>query len=410
MSLRQLCVYVNRFYIHDPILSLEDDFLTLDMNFERVIRTRDRKERISQFRNEFRRKLASLLVLRPLAEADILHVTPTSLARPKREAGAVYGSDLYGPRGRYRGEGSMELPVLELAPGLAEYVNEHLEILPIKVEKGKPFTVDTEAQGPTNSILINFDDEAVPMIFFFSNVSLNEKKGKNALEMRFLYDASQQKIDPETFRNWVLGESQNYVKRRLSDLHSDLYLANLAGAHFLTTIRSSKDLATASLSKSNSSNAVLNTLLKMELPFLSGVTLQDLANARENEAAFNDFRVALDKAFKEIESIGIEERQRRLDEIVRDLILAPLARLDKRMNSLNRDVYIDAALAVGTFVATFVSGGNTLLTVASIAAAAKVLESYKKDKGDQDKIREHPSLFYWEATRAARKRSKKKKA
>ena len=31
--IRQLCVYVNRFYIHDPVLSLEDDFLTLDTKF-----------------------------------------------------------------------------------------------------------------------------------------------------------------------------------------------------------------------------------------------------------------------------------------------------------------------------------------------------------------------------------------
>jgi hypothetical protein len=68
-------------------------------------------------------------------------------------------------------------------------------------------------------------------------------------------------------------------------------------------------------------------------------------------------------------------------------------------------VFIDAVLAVGTLVTNFASGGNTLLVLAFVAAA-KALDSYKKDKSDQDKIREHPSLFYWEATKGARKREK----
>ena len=164
-----------------------------------------------------------------------------------------------------------------------------------------------------------------------------------------------------------------------------------------------------SLEEGPSPSPVLNTLLRLPLPFLSGVSLQELANARKNEAAFNDFRVALDKAFREIESFSGEERERRLDEIARDLIHAPLARIDKRMNGLSRDVFIDAALVVGTLVTNFVSGGDTLLTLACVAAAAKALDSYKKDKSDRDKIREHPSLFYWEATKAARKRAKKKR-
>ena len=405
--IRQFCVYANRFYIHDPILSLESDFLTLDTNFIRVIRTKEREHRIAEFRKLATVTLAELLELRPLAEAGILHVSPTGIARDRPEPGAIYATDMYGPSGRLGGEGRIERPVLELAPGLADYVNEHLEILPVKFENGRPIALIGGEPRPTNAILVSFDDEAVPMIFCLSNVKVVEEDGKAALHMRFLFEPPEDDSDPDTFLNWVLGESQKYIKQRLSDLHVDLYLASTAGAHFLTSLPSSRDLATVNLAREPSTDPVLSTLLRLELPFLSGVSLGELAKARENEAAFNDFRVALDKAFREIDSLEGQERQRRLDEIVRDIIHAPLSRIDRRMSGLHRDVFIDAVLAVGTLVTTCISGGSTLLTLATIAAAAKALESYKKDKADQDKIREHPSFFYWEVTKAARNRSQK---
>lgn len=370
--IRQLCMYVNRFYIHDPILLLEDSFLTLDTNFLRVMQSPSREKRLSQFRGKVESDVSGLLALRPLAEAGILHVTPTAFARNRREPGALYASDMYGPSGQLQGEGKIESPVLELAPGLAVYINEHLVVLPVRFEGGRPIILMNEGLKPTNSVAVQFDDCAVPMIFCLTDVRISEKR-KLVIEMRFDYSPTEDAFDSDTFRHWVLGESQNYVRYRLNDLHTDLYLSALAGAHFLTPVASSRDLATVNLERGSSSNPVLNTLLKLELPFLSGVSLQELAKARQNEAAFNDFRVALDKAFREIESLEGEERKRRLDEIFRDIIHAPLARLDKRMNTLNRDVFIDAALVIGTLVTNYISGGNTLLTIAWIATALRFL-------------------------------------
>jgi hypothetical protein len=86
--------------------------------------------------------------------------------------------------------------------------------------------------------------------------------------------------------------------------------------------------------------------------------------------------------------------------------------MDKRLRALSSITFIKAALAVGTFVTTILSSANpltqTLLTVATIAAGAKATESYTAETKDQDKVREHPSFFYWKATKAARQRRKKK--
>lgn len=403
--IRQLCVYVSRFYIHDPILSLGDEHLTLHSNFERVAKTNSKERRIDEFRGEFARTISSLLPIRPLVEAGVVHVSPTSLLRERPEPGAIYATDMYGPGGRLHAGGEIRSATLELPASLSGYVNDHLVVLPVRFERGRPIVIVNEELKPTNSIAVQFEDGVSPMIYCLSNVSVkSEQKDRATLEMRFSFDPSDQDIDPDTFRQWVLGESQKYVSRRLSDLNDDLYMASLAGAHFLTSAPSSCALATVDLSDEPSPHPILDALLKLELPFLSGVTIDELAKARQNEAAFNDFRVALDKALKQIESLSGEERRRRLDEIVRDIIHAPLSRLDRRMHSLNRDVFIDATLALGTLVTNYISGGSTLLTLAFLAASAKALESYKKGKSEQDRLREHPSLFYWELTKAARAR------
>jgi hypothetical protein len=68
---------------------------------------------------------------------------------------------------------------------------------------------------------------------------------------------------------------------------------------------------------------------------------------------------------------------------------------------------VDSLIAVGAFASTILSGGNTLIGLASLAAAAKAADSYKKAKSEEDALREESSFFYWEATKSARSRTKK---
>ena len=177
----------------------------------------------------------------------------------------------------------------------------------------------------------------------------------------------------------------------------------MARAHFLTNTPSSGDLISVDLNADDTSEGVLKTLLEVDLPYLSNVEISELAKARKDEASFQDFRIAFDKAFSELDSIEESQLEKRVDELVRDLIQAPLARIDKRLRSLHRNVLVDSVLAVGAFASTILSGGNTLLGLASLAAAAKAADSYKKAKSEEDKLREHSSFFYWEATKSARK-------
>jgi len=214
--IRQLCVYVSRFYIHDPILALRGEHLTLHTSFERVARTNSREQRLADFRGEVGRTISEVLPIRPLVEAGVVHMSPTAFAREQPEPGAIYASDMYGPGGQLQVGGEIASPSLELPPGLMDYINDHLVILPVRFEKGRTIAILNEELNPTNSIAVQFEDGVSPMISCLSNVSVGkEKRGKATLMMRFAFNSSDQDIDPDTFRQWVLGESRRVDSRKV---------------------------------------------------------------------------------------------------------------------------------------------------------------------------------------------------
>lgn len=408
--IRQLCIYVNRIYIHDPILDLCEQFNSLDSHFEQIIRTPDRDDRFTNFRLRFEAIVEQFLELQPLITLGIVSVVPTQLVQIKREPGAFYDSDLYGPTGNFS-EGSITPPVMELPPGLADYINSSIRISPASFKDGELLIHQSEGlEKPRRMIAVRFADEVAPMVFCLSSLSLKDKQERDdqiGFSMEFPLDGSGDNLDAKTFSHWVIGEAQKYVQQRLNELNTNIYLAATARAHFLTTVPSNRELIGIDLNTNDSKGGVLEALLEVDLPYLSNVEISELASARKDEMAFQEFRTAFDKAFSELESIEEDQRQKHIDELVRDLIQTPILRIDKRLQALHRNVLIDSVLAVGAFASTILSGGNTLIGLATMAAAAKAADSYKKAKTQEDELREQSSFFYWQATKNARKRNSK---
>ena len=74
-------------------------------------------------------------------------------------------------------------------------------------------------------------------------------------------------IDETTFHNWVAVKCREFVVERLRALQTDLVLASQARAHFLTTLRSSHELAGLSLDEPTAPSSIANALLRIDLPF-----------------------------------------------------------------------------------------------------------------------------------------------
>jgi hypothetical protein len=209
-------------------------------------------------------------------------------------------------------------------------------------------------------------------------------------------------VDPSLFENWVEVKKYEVVSEVLDRLQEDLILANLARAKFVTDLESSRDLASTSLGRSSPStnDKVVTALLKLDLPYFDNADFASIAKARQNEVAFEEFRSAMNKAFKEIEtSPRSEEFQDRVTEVYQDLLISPLTKIDREMKILKRNLFLSSAILLGSLAATFVTQGNNLVTAAAIYAATEVAKMYKLEKAEEDKVKQLPSFFYWELTR-----------
>jgi hypothetical protein len=407
--IRQLAIYANRIYVHDPLIELAEEWEHLDVAPPHVaIKHSSREERIAYYRAMLASAIEKILELQPLAEAGIIHLTPTELVQFKREIGALYADDIYGPEGSlvdvlgFR-EGPPELP-----PRFIEYCDRYLMVSPAKFVDGEPRILESGTLSPQNNmIVVQFADDPSFSYYLFSDITV-PPEASEAGEMIFIQSfdlEGRQPVDPRTFRHWVEDSKRKTAIERMARLEQDLLLAAVARATFITNLPVSRDLAQLDLSPITGDRGVdvITALLRLDLPFFENVSLSDIVKARRNEAVFEEFGIALDKAFKEIDALpDSPEFQKAVDEVCRDLLLLPLARIEQQMKVLRRNLFLDAAVLVGSLVSTIITQGNTLVSAAAIYATTKALEMYKRDKAEEDKIRQLPSFFYWKVTRKGR--------
>ena len=335
--------------------------------------------------------------------------------------------DMYGPQGQLQSDGSLKVPQLVLPPAFAEYVRNHVRLHDAHYQNGQLYISATDGVSMGNAFAVEFEGDHQPKVYLLTQVGVDKERhdiaGQRVMTMAFKFNR-QVEQNEGTFRNWVIGESQQYIRERMNRLTQDLSLAAQANARFITTQPASADLAGLCLGESPKDEPVVNALLSLKLPYFDDVSIKDLAKARADEAAFVDFQVALDKAFAEFAKLAPSEAQARTDEICREIIQAPLARIDREMKILNRNDWITAVpLAGSLFGSVVVAGRNAsrirvrctascaglasvLGSAGLVGAASLIMRAFKDQQDAKDKVRALPSYFYWRATKATRKRQR----
>lgn len=402
--IRQLAIYANRIYVHDPLIEMASEWQHLDFIIPYTMRYHSRDEKVADYCARLASKIEEILELQPLAESGIIHLAPTELVQHKREPGVIYADDLYGPEGPVPGLG--EEPQ-ELPPRFIEYCDKYLTVSSAKYVDGEPIILESEALSPRNMIAIRFPDDPLPKFYMLFSIVVPPQASEADI-MRFInyFDIEgQEPVDPLTFRNWVEGSKRKTAIERMARLQRDLLLAAAARAKFITNLPVSRDLAQLNPAPGTSARdaGVITALLQLDLPFFENASLSAIAKARRNEAAFEEFRTALDRAFEEIDALpDSPEFQKAVNEVSRDLLLLPLAKIERQMKILKRNLFLDAAILVGSLVSTIITQGQTLVSAVAIYAMTEALMMYKQDKTEEDKIRQLPSFFYWKVTRKTR--------
>ncbi len=405
--IKQLAIYAGKTYIHDPLLDLAYEWRQLDYTMPLLVKYKTRSERVAYFRENLRSVLEELILLEPLIEAGVVHLTPTELIRPQKEPGAMYLDDFIGPGNLREDPLGPRKTTEDFPPQIKEYCDRSLVVWPTAYVNGIPTVLESEPLAPRNMISIGFsNDPGAYKHYQLFDIRPSGEASQDSSSLRHIkmnFDLEHKEpVDPSMFKNWVEVKRYEVASEIIDRLQEDLVLASFARAKFVTDLGSSRDLACTSFDRGSlsTSDKVVTALLKFDLPYFDNADFASIAKARQNEVAFEEFRSAMNKAFKEIEATPQSAKfQDRVTEVYHDLLTSPLTKIDQEMKVLKRNLFLDSVILLGSLGATFVTQGNTILTAATIYAATKVAETYKLEKAEEDKVKQLPSFFYWELTR-----------
>lgn len=290
---------------------------------------------------------------------------------------------------------------------MREYCDEHVVVFPVKFVDGEMLVqASRAATAADNAIAVRFLGDPHPKCFLLFHTipadAVGEEPDGYHVEL-FFPVTERDEIDPRTWKQWVQGSRREVIMERLSRLETDLLIAAGAGAQFVTSLPASRDLAGLSLAPQEEGGPdPISALLRLDLPFFDNVQVADIARARADEETFEDFRIAMDKAFRGIDTLpDSQEFQKQVDQISRDLLTRPIQRIERRMKAIKRNMLFEAAiLTMGCLSSTIITQGSTLAGAA--LASVLGLELFKKAMAADDELRQLPSFFYWELTKARR--------
>lgn len=397
---RALAIYAGRIYFHDPLIGHAYRWPGLDFVPPVMMKYRTREDRVAFFRNELAATIEQILELAPLIQAGIVFLAPTELLQDRKNPQSIHADDFYGPGDdiKLRTESIKR----ELPSPIREYFEGHLNALPATYIDGEPALIPEEL-SPRNMIAITLDGDPGFHFFHLHQFDVIDEESHKVLAH---FDPSdQQSKDPDTFWNWVEGEVYKVARARFKRLNMDLVASAAAGARFVTDLPASRDIAGMDLGAQNDRVAqrLVTALLNLRLPFFDNVELSAIVEARKNELAFEEFRLALGDALKQARSTEDSvEFQRELDEISQDLLRLPMERVEQEMNNLKRNLRISTAIPIGLLTATLISQGNTVISAALILSAVEALKQYKQDKVQEDRIKQMPGFFYWQLVHDAK--------
>lgn len=411
---KQLAIYANRVYLHDRLLELACGWPGREYKLSSLLQFSSPQERERHALLEVAKAIEEMLALRPLVEAGIVYFTPTYLVQDHRDPRGVYLDNFYGDEGSAEALFGEETP-FEIPPAFRTYMRKHFHVIPARWENGRHLLSTSQVLSPRRMIALYFDGDLSPHIELLGHVSASDQE-EGVIQMHYPFD-EQTPPDEVLFWNWVEGTKRKVMTERLKRLQLDCEIAAVAGAKFLTSLPASRDLATLSTGEQvDKGTDPVTALLRMELPYFDRASFGSIAQARRNEVAFEDFRSAFNQAMREINQLSSpQEVQARIDELSRDLLRVPLARIDQCMKQLRPALFPGAAILAGTLLSTLLLQGSPLLAGGTILGGTiwggtEVLKGRVARQEHLARAKELPSFFYWELTHPTNRKGRKRLA
>jgi len=257
-----------------------------------------------------------------------------------------------------------------------------------------------EPLRPGTGIYVFFPDEDRRCGFayqFMRSEVLNIDKQTGKFEFRSTIPDS---ISEMEFIAWVNQSINQASIKHFEEKYNELLLAKKVGCMYLSRSQLTANILSMSIKKPTPESQMATMAMKLDLPVFSKISLADIISIRQNEGeAFHNFRSELNS--KLISIRGIEdpkELRMQLDTISYEMNTLQVRDVEKEYRKIKRTLGIDATVLTGSLLASFVTGGLTL--VGAAAAVAKGVLDSSKYFAD---VREHNGFFLWKLNKQASK-------
>lgn len=401
-AILQLALYVNRIYVHDPILELFREWRDRHVHPQLVLMFKTPESRLEHFRERLEDTIAYLLYLQPLVELEVIYVAPTALVQPIRETHDIYLDDFFDLNGSVL---DAEIPEsIVIHPAVEDYCNASLQIFPARLGRdGILRIVPDPITRPTRTISLAFAGEPSYKSYMLGESARPPQlDGTGAITMGTYYDidGSWGAPDPIQFSNWIQSCRRKVIFERVGVLELDLTLAQAAQAHLIITSTVSRDIVSRvpALRAGEMSNHPARSLLSLKLPQFGQVTPKNIARARRNVAGLEDFRLNLERSAQHLCNIS-DPHTRRIehDKIVRELITAPLTKVQQELHAIDESMWTTAFGAFGT-LAIYMASPNPVLGLGLLASGFRLLDGLRSSREKLNTLKTRAGFFYWEAS------------
>lgn len=209
--------------------------------------------------------------------------------------------------------------------------------------------------------------------------------------------------ESDEFEAWV-DQSINQTARSVFEhLRLEQRIASDLVANFLTTSQFTHDLLRLRIKQSSYEIETANTLLNIELPFLEGITLEDILTVRAREGeAFAHFRQELEARFIPLQGIeNAATRRNAAKEVMRQFGQHELPLVEKAIKRTRKTLMIDAGIGMAGLIAAIPAAG--IWPPGAIVCAAGVALGVVK--GVRDAVsggRNNRAFFLWKVMRRRR--------
>lgn len=142
----------------------------------------------------------------------------------------------------------------------------------------------------------------------------------------------------------------------------------------------------------NGKNLAAASMRDLELPWMDRTPIEKIISIRKNEEIFQTFRQNVEHFFSSVRTIPGEENFRKdTERMKQELILPSLRRIDTKLRQLQKNNFLDAAIATASLSISGLTG-NLLVSIPAVISLCKMVSNVISSPSDLER---EPAYFLW---------------